>query len=72
MPKELLLDSYEILQGQKKANQIPFKLTQVLFNFILGMWLFNFIVLDMRNVYYVFLQYNSTWLICEWYYREWV
>lgn len=60
MPKELLLDSYEILQGQKKANQIPFKPTQVLFNFILGMWLFNFIVLDMRNVYYVFLQYNST------------
>lgn len=58
MPIELVLNGYGVLQGLKKPNQVPFTLIQVLFNLTLGMWLFNFIVLGMRNVLYTISSYN--------------
>lgn len=58
MPIELVLDGYGVLQGLKKPNQVLFTLIEVLFNLILGMWLFNFIVLGMRNVLYTTSSYN--------------
>lgn len=58
MPIELVLNEYGVLQGLKKPNQVLFTLIQVLFNLILAMWLFNFIVLGMRNVSYTTSSYN--------------
>ena len=58
MPIERVLNGYGVLQGLKKPNQVLFTLIQVLFNLTLGMWLFNFIVLGMRNVLYTISSYN--------------
>lgn len=59
MPKELVLDGKETLRGIKKVNPVLHEVIRVLFNFVPGMWIFNFIVLDRKNVYYVFLQHNN-------------
>lgn len=59
MPKELVLDGNKTLQAFKKTNQVLFKVIQVLFNFVPRMWIFNFIVLDRKNAYYVCLQCNN-------------
>lgn len=53
MPKELVLDGNETLQGLNKANQVLFKVTQILFHFVPGMWIFNFITLDRKNANYI-------------------